>query len=320
MSEEFVKCECVSPLMKAQNGKIVVLPKSDAVKLAERHQVRILCASPLQIVPQAAPEKKEYKRPYCVYGFAYRHHSSGVRMLYKLCEELKKLGYEARLSVGTDNGLTGERPRPEEITVIPDVWLNDGKYGPRVCRWMLNYEGRFHRGRAPRDEETIFYWMKEADWKGRGQPLAFDHVNHNIFYSDKREKKIKIFYKGKNNGAYVDSVIRKTHVEMTRNNPKKHEEVGEWLRNASILYTYDHCTALIDEARLCGCAVYLAGKDPGEDKFKHRYPGEGFGLAKEEEDIPVALATVNQYRKKHLEYWGSHDGDLERFIRISQKL
>ena len=102
--------------------------------------------------------------------------------------------------------------------------------------------------------------------------------------------------------------------------PATRRDLARLLRSSEIFYCYDNFTALLDEARLCGCPTVMVYPGP---YTKQKYlemgksiDGLAFGLS--EDELERARATVGQYSAWYLRSISGFDAQLNHFIEITQ--
>ena len=199
--------------------------------------------------------------------------SAGVHCVYRLCDDLNKLG--------VPSAICGSAKTSKELNA-PLIFWRDAKrllkYENRwvlysetisgnptnaknVVRWVLNRPGLLGGEETYENSEKVFVYSDQYRNYVKNQiagKLQSVNLDRDIFYppSDPHAARpLKCFYVGKS--KYKSGVLdRKEVLEITRNFPKKNE-LGKILRASSILYTFDNSTALTYEAIACGCRVMI---------------------------------------------------------------
>jgi hypothetical protein len=242
-------------------------------------------------------------KPYYIFAPERRHNSGGNRVLYKFIAELDKRGHKVFLSAQT-----GRPKRGEMIVVMPDIYNNDGSLG-KIVRWIMY---PMSGSRVPRDNEMIFYFNKEIDYKNRGvNRLCLDAIELELFNNKETfDRTIECFYVGKgNNVPRVPATTRLT--EITKNFPATRADVAELLKKSRMLYSYDNCSSINDEARLCGCPVCLI------PKMVYQILASSIGIGKIG-NMNEARKNVGQFEKEYITHVNSIAGDIDNFIAMSQ--
>jgi len=244
-------------------------------------------------------------KPYYIITPRYRHNSCGVRVMHKLIASLRGKGFLTFLSYET------KRPAPGKmIVVMPDIYVNDNSFG-KVARYLLYYP---RPNALPLDTELIFYYCKKYDYKNRGvSRLWIDAYEYDLFNEKDcpAERTEECFYVSK--GGHIPRIpLTDTLCEITANWPSTRRDLANLLKRSKILYTYDANTALIDEARLCGCPVCII---PGVNKSSIANEP---GIARID-NVEYARETLPEFQASHQKKLKDCEGDIDNFISITQK-
>lgn len=201
--------------------------------------------------------------------------SAGVGCLYRLCHELRALGFQAVMAVVAD----GRQPVPGLDTPIIDLSLaqvlcdrgftaiypetipGNPLAAASVIRWVLNRPGLLGGDAIYSDDEHVFYYsevFRPYIQNRIAGKLYLPTIDESIFFADENRsarRGLECFYVGKS--VWRDGVINRDRTfEITRDFPAK-AELGKLFRAARVLYCFDNSTILTYEALLCGCPVVV---------------------------------------------------------------
>lgn len=191
---------------------------------------------------------------FVVFAPEYRANSAGIVMLYKLCDELKKLGYSAEIMQMTKPYQVDD----DTILVYPEVVDGNPLKAKNVVRYFLNREG-FASGNkvnaGPNDFILAFHKLYHPSPNAF---VRFENVHPSFYFAGTKptlERKLDCTYIGKGS-MYSDKckVIDGT-IEITRTAPAEKEALADLLRQTRFLFTYDICSAIVNEAIVCGTVV-----------------------------------------------------------------
>ena len=210
------------------------------------------------------------KKNYIIHAPKYSK-SNGVRVLYKLGEELEKKGYKAYIYGPKSEEYTKceyiDKITPEmkknDIVVYPEIiWGNPLGFN-NVVRYILYYPGKLGGSSYYPEDEQLFKYLSEfyPECKNR---LTIPTLDRDLFYSDDtpKTKDCVFIYKG---GKWKDIPELAGLTEITSKYPEKREDLAQLLRETKTLYSYDDCTLLLDEATVCGCQVKIIRQDGYEE-------------------------------------------------------
>ncbi|MFA6100453.1 MAG: hypothetical protein WC750_06330 [Patescibacteria group bacterium] len=181
----------------------------------------------------------------------YHHNSAGVRALYELQRHLQGRGYEARITQGGASSPAGS------IIVYPETVPGNPLRGETVARLALNYPGKLGGDKKYDEKELIFSYYPQFY---PGAPVLTIPIIEDFFHDRQLPRSGGCFWVGK--GKDIPRIPETEGLtEITYGWPKERTELARLFNEKEIFYTYDDCTALISEARLCGCKVVVI---PGE--------------------------------------------------------
>lgn len=179
--------------------------------------------------------------------------SAGVRALLYLHDMLHFAGYESEI-----NGDLG----PDDIMVYPDLVRGNPANAKRVVRYMLYFASSqyFQGDRIPATDCVIVYsfdYFKDvaAHYDGdlpADNVIQMPTIEPGLFHVEQKTVEA-VLYRGKQT---TKEAPLQAMPEITRENMSR-EGCAKLLRSAKNLYTLDHHSAIITEAQMCGCNVWL---------------------------------------------------------------
>jgi len=253
---------------------------------------------------------------YVIYTCSYTPNSAGIGCLYRLCDELNRLGYPSYMTGGLETAphlnaplVTTEAARQlcssGYIAIYPETIPGNPLEARCVVRWVLNRPGLLGGDEVYDDSELVYYYSEAflpyVQNRIAGK-LYMPTIDEQIFYCDDNDlsrRSLECFYIGKS--QWQDGLIDRDRVfEITRETPAK-RELGKLFRASRVLYCFDNSTILIYEALLCGCPVVVI---PDGTQSKADYAqlelgidGIAWGL-EEASDKPVDVEGLRaRYRK-----------------------
>jgi hypothetical protein len=213
------------------------------------------------------------KTPYIIMAPEYRHNSAGVRCLYELQRHLQERGYESTICQG------GEAPEGS-IVIYPETVCGNPLKGKTVVRYVLYHPSVLGGDKEYDSSEIIFTYSKRF----YDAPLLTVPTIENFFKDEGLPREGGCFYVGKGM-VHPDSVYGMT--EITASWPEDRRELALLLNTKEVFYSFDDCTALIEEARRCGCHI------------------KGIG----------STTHINEYNESIKDF----DKQLDNFIAVTQK-
>lgn len=209
------------------------------------------------------------KKKYIIWAPIYGA-SNGIRALYKLCEILNGRGYEAFIfnTEMPDNEryhviseITQEM-REHDIVVYPEIVCGNPLQFQNVVRYVLYYPGANGGTQAYHSSEQVVTWSSEYY---SGVPILFlSGVDRTLFCDEKLPKKQNCYFVHKG-GKWKELPELADCVEINMSYPETREELAQLLKTTNILYSYDDCSALLEEARLCGAKVKIVRENGFDD-------------------------------------------------------
>lgn len=274
-------------------------------------------------------------RPYLIVSHDYLRTSAGVRALHRLCHCLNERGLQAWVTspvvnqdwnTPTADDETRKRVCEEGVVVYPEVEAGNKLGARRVARYILNRPG-FIRGDVTFDAgEALFCYcgLLRAFVPSNDRVLTVPTVNTGLFHDRGLERYKEAFWVGKArtaNGDMPRVLNEEGMTQITLDWPESWEALAALFQTAQVFYSYTDYTMLTVEARLCGCpVVVLPSGFYTRDEFADGSPGGVAGLAWGPSlgEMKVAQRTVGAFRRAYLESVAGFDGQLERFVDVTQ--
>jgi hypothetical protein len=254
---------------------------------------------------------------YLIWTYNYSHASSGPKVLHLLCHELNGAGQDAYVSFAVTNPAwnTPYHPGPIDddwIAVYPEVVHGNPWNARHVVRWVLNNPGKLGGDKTYHPAEVVFTYHELFNDMGvpPERVLFLPAIETEIYVDRHLPRGGPAFYVGKG---------RKTRdipgaIEITRQMTFDREQVADTLNRASVLYTFDNMTAMVDIARLCGCpAVVIPNGEYTMEQYDRRVGWEGLGW----DEVPPPFDS-DAFRARYLALKDTFDVQIETFIRITQ--
>lgn len=220
--------------------------------------------------------------------------SAGVRVLYLLHMHLEKRGYRVSmvtpgLQVPGFNYINFITPEMQEnaIVVYPEIIFGNPLGIKNVVRFVLNYPGLLGGSESYHPSEFIVTHNKL--FYPEAMKLTIPLIDQNKFYDNNSKKTQNCYfvYKG---GKFREVPELEGCVEINMAYPDSKEELAELLRTTEILYSYDDCSSLLDEAMLCGAKVKIITED-GFATYNGNYKEQ---VANFEEEIANFIELTQQ--------------------------
>lgn len=284
-------------------------------------------------LPLARLDRAPSRTGYVILAPNFATKFAGVRCLYLLCDRLNQRGYPAFVTWSRQTAPHLNAPilaMPQAralvaekgwIAIYPEVVPGNPLGAKRVARWVLNRPGLLGGDKEYGPEELVFYYAnafrKFITNTVQGK-LLLPAVDQSLFYpgAGNPQRSLECFYIGKS--QWQDGLFDRNRVfEIARDSPRR-SELGKLFRAARYLYSFDNCTALVDEARMCGCPVVLIpdGTIERGDFERSEFGTEGiaWGMAERE----VASANAELFHRRYDDMVVEFESQLDTFIRITQ--
>ena len=207
----------------------------------------------------------------------YRNSSAGCRVLHRLCHLLREIGELAFVATNAVNR-AWNTPYSSVVTantvvVYPEVIHGNPTDAERVVRYVLNHPGLLGGTKVYSDSEMVWYydeWLRDSTRNATtedvtGRRLFINAIEPEYFWNNPLTYRDKTcFYVGKARGITLELP---GYTEITSKWPATRMDLGNLLRRTKVLYSYDDCTALLEEAVLCGAKAYITGLDGIETEY-----------------------------------------------------
>lgn len=248
-------------------------------------------------------------------------HSAGIRAMYLLCQDLRKMGFAAFMCGGPPGSRVGEAVivsiesarhlcRSGFVAIYPETVSGNPLNASTVVRWVLNRPGLLGGDPVYDPTEIVFIYSEayrpyvSSAVAGR---LYLPIIDHELFWAPSPgsvSRELDCFYVGKS--SWKDGVVdRDEALELTRTWPDR-SELGKILRRSRALYCFDNSTMLIYEALLCGCPVVVIpdGTQRWEDYLALELGVDGIswgpdGFMPGEFDASLLLSRIERARVEY---------------------
>jgi len=191
--------------------------------------------------------------------------SAGIRVMNYLAYYIKELGYETYvLSPSWDEFnipvFKGEIC-DTDIVIYPEIVKDNPLKAKNVVIYGLYYINH--------DIDSKWFVINYQDefkdnlqshHVGENPILTLGSIEPNFFKPAKEKDLDSAIYIGKGMNNWACPYVPPRQFIITEFFPPQREDLADFLGRLKILYTYDFCTALIPEALLSGCKVYLVSK------------------------------------------------------------
>lgn len=252
-------------------------------------------------------------KPYLIATPPYDPTSGGIKVMYGLYGWLLVKGQPAFINNRIDIPAVG---------IYPEIYHGNDMEAQKVIRYILQKPGmmatpdEFGVPKAgptsfdPKDEIYVFSKVYD-EWNSPDDHILFLPIIDLHTFKDlgkKRTKKAFYVGKGANLGEHPEECL-----QLTRSQAIDQQQLAEFLNECSVLYVYDHLSAIMEVARLCGCRVVYLGDMP-EEQLKLYEPGmNGLGYKKE-----VELRAF-KFRGDYIDLIKVFEKKLDKFIDHTQQ-
>lgn len=269
--------------------------------------------------------------PYLIWTFPYDRTTGGVKVLHRLCHELRALGHNAYLTTSGTNPewytpvADGVKQRKliedGAIVVYPEVVSGNPLHAKRVVRWILNEPGKLGGDKTYDPTELRFAFMRQLLQDGMHEQdvLYLPTIEPELFYPGKGERRGTCCYVGK---AKRRPNIPRDWVEITREFPKMRKELAELFRKSERFVCFDNLTALYDESRICGCPTVIIpdGSYTRDDYGRSEMGLDGLAYGQGGAEWQRAVATVRKANELYQAIRQRFGKQLVRFVARTQSL
>jgi hypothetical protein len=239
-------------------------------------------------------------------------------MLYKLQDILASKGYDAKIycwgkKVSADksiyiNKITDDN-RKNDIILYTETIEGNPLLFHNVARWMLNTPAFWGFNFPYHQSEAIFSWSNEFY---QGVPLLrLDTIDRSLFFNADKEKDINCYFVYKK-GLFrnIPEIENCTRIDMSW--PKDRKDLAELLQRTNILYSFDDCSSLNDEALVCGAKVKIVT----EDSIVDYNPQFKFNEELADQQIEEFIKITQNMNNDNVNYQGYYSGFMYAKIRL----
>ncbi|MRD73051.1 hypothetical protein GH865_07300 [Rhodocyclus tenuis] len=219
------------------------------------------------------------RHPYYILAPDFTPRSAGIRCLHLLCHALNELGEEAYLFHAKTTSpklrtplLDAETLRRHftlglyPVAVYPEVYAGNPLQLPAVARWLLNRPGHLGGDSVFPESDLLFAYDGWCIPPGMNLPyLSMPSTDTTVFNNDNNpadsQRRGACYYANK--ALAFGAKIRPEHRQLTslcHDIPRSPAEIADILRRSEVLYCYEQ-SAIIHEARACGCPVLLVSSE-----------------------------------------------------------
>lgn len=197
--------------------------------------------------------------PYVLCAPDYHHASAGIRATHRLVHELNEHGQRAYTACAGNPVWNEPTWQGGEncIVIYPEVVYGNPLGAPNVVRWVLNTPGYLGGDVTYDPREIVYTWSHRFTL---APLLTVNVMEHDLFYDNGHFRDTDACYMGKGNYRGVSELADTRalpHITRSPCWPSTRLELASLLKRTGTLYTYDDCTAVVDEALACGCRVVL---------------------------------------------------------------
>jgi hypothetical protein len=244
----------------------------------------------------------------------FRIDSGGIRVMWGLYGWLLAKGQAAFINQLTNLPSVG---------IYPEIYHGNDMGTSKVIRYILQRPGmmgmgipgtnNFKPGPTDFGDDEKYVFSKVYDeWNTPDDHILFLPIIdlHTFKLQDKvRDKTAFYVGKGFNLNEHPEGAVELRRGQDTQDQTK----LANFLNECETLYVYDHLSAIMEIARLCGCRVVYLGDMP-EEQLKLYEPGmNGLGYRKEVELNP------DTFRRHYVSLGHTFSNKLDNLIERSQK-
>lgn len=209
-----------------------------------------------------------------IYAPQYTPLSSGIRVLYILCDQLNKFGYESYVT-SVYNGTEFLAPNitadviekhkklgKRQVAIYPEIMMDNPLQSKYVIRWLLNRPNNFLQnwlGDFPEDEFIVHHDESFKPFWIKSTKQYIPHIDRSIFNTQdcSINRKGVIIYEHRNkiDSEYIKKFDNIQYISSKK--PLGPLECANLYKTSAALIVAER-TAAFGEAALCGCpTVFL---------------------------------------------------------------
>ena len=249
-------------------------------------------------------------RPYSIITPPFSPVSGGIRVLYGLYGWLLAKGQIAFLNAKFEN--------KDFVAIYPEISHGNPAEANTVVRYILAPPGEMASNGVAgpvkfEDTDLIYSFSKLVYNTDPEHTMFLPILNMHLFKDQKKKRNKKCVFFGKKPSS---SVHPKECIPIDRKFAQDQQALADMLNECSVMYCYDHRTAMTEISRLCGCRVVIIPSDYTKKKFEDYEPGlNGISWGLKEE---VELDT-EAFREHYQSLRILFEHRLEGFIEETQK-
>jgi hypothetical protein len=200
---------------------------------------------------------------FTVYAPSYTDKSAGAWVLHFLCDQLNKIGYQAKIFIYEPSQIVNPQFNTPigyiegSVVIYPEIIVNNPLNATKVVRYLLNKEGALQK-KMINWGKTDYPLAFSKAFRGDCETLFYFPSDLSIFYDNGTKRTQNAFYIGK--GFLNGDCPKLDCFEITRTFPSTKQELADVLRRSKILFSYDACSGTNIDAALCGCLPYFLQK------------------------------------------------------------
>ena len=277
-------------------------------------------------------------RPYVIVSHDYTRKSAGVRALHELAYQLHKYVTDAYITGKpgprtynnyADEDLLRELIR-DGIVVYPEVEDGNPLGAKRIVRYFLNKPGRIRKAEFTPGEVRFAYCglLNEYINCDPKRILTVPVVDTSLFNSSfampwhSREK--SAYWAG---AKCADNPVElrpetKNMTEITFQWPETWLDLAALFRECKWFFSYQNYTAMLTEARLCGCPCVVIPNglwSRGEYEAGVPYGMSGLAWGTDLDELIRARDTVDDFWDDHDIIRSDFESQIDNFVHITQE-
>lgn len=253
------------------------------------------------------------KYVFYIYAPAYTPLSSGIRLLYILCDNLNKMGYESYVtSINSEMEFKSPTLTPQiiknhndmgklPVAIYPEIMLDNPLQCKKVIRWLLNKPNYFTQNWLGDFDEDEFIVHHDDSFRPawiESNRQHIPHIDRSIFNSKMTSEKRNgvILYEHRNtiNKEFVAQFNDVSYISSKK--PLSPLECSKLYKKSSALIVAERTAACV-EAALCGCpTVFL-----DNDKFDSSYIFGGYWRISSFKEYSLNINELNKGNAEILE-------------------
>ena len=218
-----------------------------------------------------------------IYAPVYTPFSSGIRVLYLLCDHLNKIGYESFVT-SIYNGkefcapnLTSEIIKKHsslgklQVAIYPEIIMDNPLQSKYVIRWLLNKPNNFLQnwlGDFPEDEFIVHHDDSFKPFWIHSIKQYVPHIDRSIFNTQnssvKRSEIIIYEHRNKIDSEFFRKFERIHYISSKK--PLEPLECAKLYKKSKALIVAER-TAAFGEAALCGCPTIFLDNEQFDSTY-----------------------------------------------------